>query len=228
MHKICNQGGHEACTRMGKIEEGNNKLEANGGFFAVRVFKKRSEDELKPDLRLDNIRVGIRTQPNVSKAVGGVAKGQEKAASNIPCLCLRSPKQGEPEGSFGVIRVVVATREPKRGPIATLHLGILPSPAFCPLSSPPLPTSSSSFLPPPLCLRIILRHRLQYFSLYLRIDTIHHSPSPLISSLGTIMPADEHHIAVPQPQATSSHMMKTTKRGRPFLKVCCVGAACDV
>lgn len=33
------------------------------------------------------------------------------------------------------------------------------------------------------------------------------------------MPADEHHIAVPQPQATSSHMMKTTKRGRPFLKV---------
>lgn len=47
---------------MGKIEEGNNKLEANGGFFAVRVFKKRSEDELKPDLRLDNIRVGIHSR----------------------------------------------------------------------------------------------------------------------------------------------------------------------
>lgn len=133
MHKICNQGGHEACTRMGKIEEGNNKLEANGGFFAVRVFKKRSEDELKPDLRLDNIRVGIRTQPNVSKAVGGVAKGQEKAASNIPCLCLRSPKQGEPEGSFGVIRVVVANSRAKTG--AHCHSASGHPPFPCLLSS---------------------------------------------------------------------------------------------
>lgn len=114
---------------MGKIEEGNNKHEANGGLFVVKVFKKRSEDEL----RLDNIRVGKRTQPNVSKAVGGVAKGQEKAASNIPCLCLRSPKQGEPEGSFGDIRVVVANSRAKTG--AHCHSASGHPPFPCLLSS---------------------------------------------------------------------------------------------
>lgn len=60
---------------MGKIEEGNNKHEANGGLFVVKVFKKRSEDELKPDLRLDKIRVAAERFKGCGRSCEGTGKG---------------------------------------------------------------------------------------------------------------------------------------------------------
>lgn len=96
---------------------------------------------------------------------------------------------------------------------------ILPS-FFAPFCVWPRSLPNLNPSPRPSCRRLVLaprsspRHRAYFQSSSLSSSSSFHSPHFVMPNKSASPPSQE-----PSRQATSSHMMKTTKRGRPFLKV---------